>query len=70
MITVDANAPAEFRDPIASLAVGEKVSLIFNVLGDERWYNVKTGMGSVGGDFSPTAKSIQTSLQAQRRASQ
>lgn len=49
MITVDANAPAEFRDPIASLAVGEKVSLIFNVLGDERWYNVKTGMGSVGG---------------------
>lgn len=49
VLTVDAKAPAEFHDPIASLKVGEKVSLIFNVLGDKRWYDVQTGMGSIGG---------------------
>lgn len=49
VITVDSNAPAEFYDPIASLAVGEKVTLSFGVIGDARWKDVKMGMGSVGG---------------------
>lgn len=49
VLTVDAQAPSEFYDPIASLAVGEKVTLSFGVIGDERWKSVKTGMGAVGG---------------------
>lgn len=49
ILTVDANAPAEFLDPIAGLKVGEKVSISFGVIGDERWKSVKVGMGSIGG---------------------
>ncbi len=49
IITVDANAPAEFLDPIKSLVEGEKVTIRFSAEGDPRWKEVKTGMGSVGG---------------------
>ncbi|MBR5613732.1 MAG: phosphodiester glycosidase family protein [Clostridia bacterium] len=49
VITVDAKAPAEFLDPIASLKEGEKVTLSFSANGDPRWSEVALGMGSVGG---------------------
>ncbi|MBR5586937.1 MAG: phosphodiester glycosidase family protein [Clostridia bacterium] len=49
ILTVDANAPAEFVEPVKTLKVGEKVTFKFGVLGDERWENVKLGMGALGG---------------------
>jgi len=49
VLTVDKNAPSEFLEPIASLKEGEKVKISFGVEGDERWYNVKLGMGGIGG---------------------
>lgn len=49
VLTVDEKAPAEFLDPIASLAVGEKVTISFGAVGDKRWESVKLGMGCVGG---------------------
>lgn len=50
ILTIDKNAPAEFLDPISTLAVGEKITLSFGVMGDDtRWNSVKTAMGSVGG---------------------
>ncbi len=48
ILTVDANAPAEFLTPISSLQVGEKISIDFSATGDERWSQVKLGMGSIG----------------------
>ena len=49
ILTVDEKAPSEFLDPIASLKVGEKVTVSFGSVGDKRWENVKLGMGCVGG---------------------
>lgn len=49
ILTVDEKAPAEFLDPIASLSVGEKVTISFGAVGDKRWESVKLGMGCVGG---------------------
>lgn len=49
VITVDATAPSSFYDPIASLKVGERVSISYSATGDSRWSQVKVGMGSVGG---------------------
>lgn len=49
IITVDSNAPEEFLLPLSSLEIGEKVTINFSATGDERWSQVKTGMGSVGG---------------------
>lgn len=63
VLTVDANAPAEFYEPIASLAPGERVTLSFGVLGDERWKDVKTGMGAVGGRLLTNGE-INPSLEA------
>ncbi len=49
VITIDKKAPAEFLDPIKTLAVGEEVTIHFSVNGDKRWNEVTLGMGSVGG---------------------
>ncbi len=49
VITVDKTAPKEFYDPIASLEIGEKVTISFSANGDKRWNEVSVGMGSVGG---------------------
>lgn len=49
VLTVDKTAPAEFLDPIVSLTEGERVKISFGVVGDERWKDVKLGMGCVGG---------------------
>ncbi len=49
VITVDEKAPAEFLDPIKSLAIGEEVTLSFSANGDKRWNEVVLGMGSIGG---------------------
>ncbi len=49
VITVDSKAPEEFLTPISSLKIGEKVTINFSSTGDNRWSQVKTGMGSVGG---------------------
>ncbi len=49
VITVDKNAPKEFYEPLASLNVGEKVTISFSAEGDKRWNEVSVGMGSVGG---------------------
>lgn len=50
VLTIDKTAPAEFLDPISTLAVGEKVKISFGAIGDDtRWNSVKLAMGSVGG---------------------
>ena len=49
VLTVDSNAPSEFYDPIASLNVGEKITISYGVTGDERWKNAKFGIGATGG---------------------
>lgn len=49
VLTVDSKAPAEFLNPISTLKVGEKVTIHFSATGDQRWSQVKVGMGSVGG---------------------
>lgn len=49
ILTVDSKAPEEFLKPISTLQVGEKVTIHFSVTGDQRWAQVKVGMGSVGG---------------------
>ncbi len=49
VLTVDSNAPKEILTPISTLKVGEKVTFSFSATGDERWSQVKVGMGSVGG---------------------
>ncbi len=49
VLTVDNDAPKEFYEALANLESGEKVTFKFGVLGDERWEDVKLGMGSIGG---------------------
>lgn len=49
IITIDKNAPSEYYDAIASLAVDEEITISFTAEGDERWNDVVFGMGSVGG---------------------
>lgn len=48
VITVDANAPEEYYQAISSIQSGEKIKISFGVDGDERWNNVKTGIGATG----------------------
>lgn len=48
VLTVDSNAPAEYLNPIKSLNVGETISISFSVDGDEKWKNVKLGLGATG----------------------
>lgn len=48
IITVDANAPEEYYQAISSIQTGEKIKISFGVDGDERWNNVKTGIGATG----------------------
>ncbi len=48
VITIDVNAPVEYYESISSLSVGEKVKITFGVTGDERWNDVKLGMGATG----------------------
>ena len=49
VLTVDSNAPEEILTPVSTLNIGEKVTFSFSATGDERWSQVKVGMGSVGG---------------------
>ena len=50
VLTIDKNAPEEFLAPITSLAVGEKVQISFDAIGeDTRLNSAKIAMGSVGG---------------------
>lgn len=49
VLTVDNGAPTEFYEALASLVPGEKITFKFGITGDERWNDVKLGMGAVGG---------------------
>ena len=49
ILTVDKNAPYECVETVSSLKEGEKVRIDFEVEGDERWYNARLGIGSIGG---------------------
>ncbi|MBQ6907149.1 MAG: phosphodiester glycosidase family protein, partial [Clostridia bacterium] len=49
ILTVDKNAPEEFYNPVASLEIGEQITISFGVEGDERWKNAKAGIGATGG---------------------
>lgn len=48
ILTVDANAPEEYVQALASLQIGEKIKITFGVEGDERWKDVKLGIGATG----------------------
>lgn len=48
VLTVDSNAPAIYLEPISSLEVGETIRIKFTVEGDERWKDVKVGLGATG----------------------
>ncbi len=48
VITVDSNAPVEYVEFISSIKAGEKVKIRFGVEGDNRWNDVKLGIGTTG----------------------
>lgn len=48
VISVDANASAEYVEAIKSLQTGEKIEVTFGYEGDERWEDVKLGIGATG----------------------
>ncbi|MEE1042648.1 MAG: phosphodiester glycosidase family protein, partial [Clostridia bacterium] len=48
VITVDANAPEEYYQAISSINIGEKIKITFGVDGDQRWNDVKIGLGATG----------------------
>ena len=48
VLTVDANAPEEYIQAITSLQIGEKIRITFGIEGDERWKDVKLGIGATG----------------------
>lgn len=49
VLTVDNGAPKDLYESLAQLKEGEKVTFKFDVIGDERWKDVKLGMGETGG---------------------
>ncbi len=48
VLTVDANAPEEYVQALTSLQIGEEIKITFGFEGDERWENVKLGIGATG----------------------
>lgn len=48
VLTVDKNAPEEYVQALTSLQIGEEIKITFGFEGDERWKNVKLGIGATG----------------------
>ena len=48
VLTVDSNAPIELVEALKSLQIGEKIKITFGYEGDERWEDVKLGIGATG----------------------
>ena len=63
VLTVDSLAPEEFLTPISTLKIGEKITISFGVTGDERWKEVKSGLGATGGMLIENGE-INTNLEA------
>lgn len=48
VLTVDSKAPEEYVSAISSLKIGDKIKITFGFEGDERWKDVKLGIGATG----------------------
>ena len=48
ILTVDANAPEEYVQALSGLQIGEEIKITFGFEGDERWEDVKLGIGATG----------------------
>lgn len=48
VLTIDSNAPEEYVAGLSSLQIGEKIKITFGFEGDERWKDVKLGIGATG----------------------
>jgi len=48
VLTVDKNAPEEYVQSLSTLQIGEEIKITFGIEGDERWNDVKLGIGATG----------------------